>query len=207
MAASAGRETKPASRRYTFEPLTAERWKDIEALFGPKGACAGCWCMWWRLRRAEWTKGRGAGNRRALKRIVEGGEAPGIIAYFRGRPVGWCAIAPREKYAALERSRILRPVDDRPVWSVPCFYISRDHRRAGLTSKLLEAAVAHARRRGARIVEGYPVDPRAGRLADLFAFTGLASAFRKAGFTEVARRSVTRPIMRRRTRARPHGGS
>jgi len=186
-----------------FRPLTPERWKDLEALFGRAGACAGCWCMWWRLSRSRWTQGKGAGNRRTLRKIVLSGESPGILAYAGGVPVGWCALAPREAYPALERSRILKRVDERPVWSITCFYVARAHRRSGLTTRLLEAAVAHARRRGARLVEGYPVDPRSKLTPDLFAFTGLASAFRKAGFTEVARRSATRPIMRRELRRRP----
>jgi len=186
---------KPMPKR-VFRPATPARWNDFESLFGPRGACAGCWCMYWRLTRPAWTKGQGAGNRRAMKKIVEGERPPGIIAYAGARPVGWCAVAPRETYSTLERSRILKPVDERPVWSVTCFFVARDHRRSGLTSDLLKAAAAFARKHGATALEGYPVEPRKGRMADVFAFTGLASAFRKAGFHEVARRSETRPIMR-----------
>ena len=180
-----------------FRPATPARWKDVEELFGPRGACAGCWCMWWRLARSEWNRGKGAGNRRALRRIVEKGEAPGILAYEGRRPVGWCAIAPREAYAALERSRTLKRLDDEPVWSVTCFFIAKDRRHRGLTVKLLDAACAHAKRKGARIVEGYPVDPSAEYPA-AWAWTGLRTAFETAGFTEAARPSRTRPIMRRR---------
>jgi GNAT superfamily N-acetyltransferase len=131
-----------------------------------------------------------------MKGIVEAGAPPGILAYVGGRPVGWCAFGPRETYPTLERSRILKPVDERPVWSVTCFFVTKEYRDRGLTSKLLEAAAAHAGKRGAAILEGYPVEPKRGRMADVFAYTGLASAYRKAGFTEVLRRSETRPIMR-----------
>jgi GNAT superfamily N-acetyltransferase len=182
--------------RHTFHPLTPDRLADFESLFGPRGACAGCWCMFWRLTRSEWTRGQGAGNRRRMRKIVRGGEAPGILAYADGRPVGWCAVAPRGDSTALERSRILRPVDDTPVWSITCFFVSKEHRRRGLTPKLLKAAAAHARANGAKMLEGYPVEPRKGRMPDVFAFTGLASAFLAAGFEEVARRSPSRPIMR-----------
>jgi len=181
---------------FQFRAATPSRWKDVEALFGARGACAGCWCMWWRLPRAEWNRGKGAGNRRALRRIVEKGGAPGILAYEGGRPVGWCAIAPREAYTVLERSRTLKRLDDEPVWSVTCFFIDKDWRRRGLTVKLLDAACAHAKRKGARIVEGYPVDP-SGDYPAAWAWTGLRSAFESAGFREVARPSRTRPIMRR----------
>jgi len=84
------------------------------------------------------------------------------------------------------------------VWSVVCFFVAKHFRRRGLTTKLLDAAAAYARKHGARIIEGYPVDPKPGtRSVDVFVWTGLASAFRNAGFEEVQRRSPTRPIMRR----------
>jgi GNAT superfamily N-acetyltransferase len=153
--------------------------------------------MYWRLTRSQWERGRGAGNRRAFRKIVQSGAAPGLLAYAGDEPVGWCAVQPRTAFPALERSRILRPVDDQPVWSVVCLFIARAHRRHGVSRRLLRAAAKHARERGARILEGYPVEPRKGGLADAFAWTGIASAYRAAGFTEVARRSPTRPIMRR----------
>ncbi|HEY6571837.1 MAG TPA: GNAT family N-acetyltransferase [Candidatus Eisenbacteria bacterium] len=182
-------------------PLTPERWKDVEALFGPRGACGGCWCMFWRLPRGEFTKGKGEGNRRAFRTLVRGGAEPGLLAYADGVPVGWCAVAPREAYPALERSRVLAPVDEKPVWSVSCFFIARGWRRKGVTVALLRGAAAHAAAHGGKILEGYPISPKKGALADAFAWTGLVGGFEKAGFTEAARRSATRPIMRRRVRA------
>jgi GNAT superfamily N-acetyltransferase len=152
--------------------------------------------MWWRLTRSEFERKKGAGTRRALKKIVESGKVPGVLAYAEGKPVGWCAVAPREAYSTLERSRVLAPVDDQPAWSVTCFFVARPFRRKGLTVELLRAAVEFARRKGAKIIEGYPVEPRKGAIPDVFAYTGLPSAFRKAGFVEVLRRSRTRPIMR-----------
>ena len=181
-----------------FRPLTPSRWKDLETLFGERGACGGCWCMWPRLRRADFQKQKGPGNKRAMKRIVQSGPPPGLLAYADGRPVAWCALAPRETYCVLENSRILKRVDELPVWSVVCFFVAKPFRRRGLTAKLLEAAAAYVRKHGAGIIEGYPVDPKPGaRSAEVFVWTGLASAFRKAGFEEVQRRSPTRPIMRR----------
>ncbi|HET9940368.1 MAG TPA: GNAT family N-acetyltransferase [Candidatus Eisenbacteria bacterium] len=184
-------------------PATPDRWDDLEQLFGPRGACAGCWCMWWRLRRSEWSQGKGEGNRRALRALVRSGEPSGLIAYSGKEPVGWIAVAPRAAYPGLDRSRTLKPVDERPVWSVTCFFTAREHRRRGVTVKLLEAAAKHARSRGADCLEGYPVEPRKDSVPDVWVFTGLAGAFRKAGFVEVARRSETRPIMRRELRAKP----
>jgi GNAT superfamily N-acetyltransferase len=183
-------------RTLEFYPLTPPRWKDLEALFGERGACGGCWCMWWRLKRSEFKKQKGEGNRKAMKKIVDSGEAPGLLAYMNGRSVAWCSVAPREAFSALERSRILKRVDDKPVWSVVCFFVAKPFRRKGITMKLLRAAVEYAKKQGARIVEGYPVEPKKPKMPDLFAYHGLASTFRKAGFVEVIRRSETRPIMR-----------
>jgi GNAT superfamily N-acetyltransferase len=178
-----------------FHPVTAERWHDLETLFGERGACGGCWCMWWRLKRSEFERQKGRANREALRAIVASGEIPGILAYAGGEPIGWCAVAPRETYPTLERSRNLKRVDDQPVWSVVCFFVARPFRRKGVTVGLLQAAVEYAAQNGAKIVEGYPAEPKKDT-PDVFVYTGLASAFRKAGFVEVLRRSETRPIMR-----------
>lgn len=152
--------------------------------------------MWWRLSRPEWNQGKGAGNRKAFRKLVRSGAEPGLLAYVDGEPAGWCAIAPREQYPRLDSSRILKPVDDHLVWSVTCFYIARRFRHQGLSTELLKAAADFARTRGAKIVEGYPHDIKKKKTADAFVYTGLTSAFRKTGFTEVARRLKTRPIMR-----------
>jgi GNAT superfamily N-acetyltransferase len=189
-----------AKARLTFAPVTPERWRDFETLFGARGACAGCWCMWFRGTRAVYEKSQGAGNKRRMKKIIESGEAPGIIAYRGDEPVGWCAVGPREIYAALERSKIMGPVDDKPVWSVTCLFIRKEYRRRGGSVRLLDAVAKQAASQGARIVEGYPVDARTPDEPDPFMFHGPASAFRQARFKEVARRSPSRPIMRRAVR-------
>ena len=153
--------------------------------------------MWWRLARSRFIEQKGEANRKAFKKIVDTGPPPGLIAYSGPRPIGWCALAPRGTFPVLERSRILKPVDAQPVWSVVCLFVAKPFRRSGISAKLLKAAAAYARKCGAKIVEGYPVDPGSRPLPDVFAWTGLAPAFRKAGFEEVLRRSKTRPIMRR----------
>ena len=180
----------------TFHALTPERWTDFERLFGARGACGGCWCMWWRLKRSEFERMKGAGNKKAMKAIVDSGEVPGLIAYLDNEPVGWCSVGPRNRFSALERSRILKRVDDRPVWSVVCFFIARPFRRQGVSAALLRAAVEYVRENGGEVLEGYPVEPKKNEMPDAFAWPGLAAAFVKAGFVEVARRSETRPIMR-----------
>ena len=175
-----------------FEPVTAERWHDLETLFGKNGACSGCWCMWWRQTRAQYTELHGEGNRQSMQAIVASGTVPGILAYVDDQPAGWCSIAPREQFPSLDRSRNLKPVDAQPVWSIVCFFVGRGYRRKGLTSALIRGALAFARGQGAQIVEAYPVD-RGGPVDTQGDFTGVASTFRNAGFVEVARRSPNRP--------------
>jgi len=187
---------RPTSLSLSFHPATPSRWTDLAELFGERGACGGCWCMFWRLPRKEFDAGKGAKNKRALKRIVESGREPGVLAYDGKEPIGWCAIAPRADYTALERSRILKPLDDQPVWSVSCLFIKKPYRRQGVSAMLLRAVVTFAKEHGARIVEGYPVEPSMEKMPDPFLWHGVPSAFLDAGFKEVARRSPSRPIMR-----------
>jgi GNAT superfamily N-acetyltransferase len=156
--------------------------------------------MYWRLGRAAFDAGKGEQNRRAFKSLVKRGAVPGVLAYISDKPVGWCAVEPRRAYPTLERSRTLRPVDDRAVWSVTCFFVSRTWRRRGLSVQLLEAAAKHARASGATLLEGYPSVARQGRLPDAFAWTGLVRTFEHAGFSVVARPSDARRIMRKELR-------
>lgn len=188
--------TPTVKSKFEVHPLTRNRWPDLLALFGTNGACGGCWCMWWRLARSQFVRQKGPGNKRALKRLVDSGDAPGLIAYAGKQPVAWCSVGPREAYPVLDRSRVLKRIDDQPVWSVVCFFVAKAFRRRGVTAQLLNAAAEYAKKHGAAFLEGYPVDPKKGAMPDVFAYTGFPSAFRKTGFVEVARRSPTRPIMR-----------
>jgi GNAT superfamily N-acetyltransferase len=180
----------------SFHPVIAQRWDDFETLFGPRGAVGGCWCMWFRLKRSEFDVQKGEGNKRAMRRIIDSGEIPGLLAYYQEEPIGWCSVAPREAFPVLDRSPVLKRVDDQPVWSVVCFFIARPYRHQGVSLQLLQAALDYAQENGARIVEGYPVEPKKGSTPEVFAYTGLVSMFLQLGFVEVARRSETRPLMR-----------
>lgn len=156
--------------------------------------------MLWRLPPKQFEAQKGAGNKRALKKIVARDRPPGILAFVGDEVIGWCAVAPRDVYPALERSRILQPVDEQPVWSVSCLFVKKSYRRQGISPALLRAAAKFARSHGARIVEGYPTEPAQDKIADPFLWHGIASSFLAAGFKEVARRSPTRPIMRLQVR-------
>jgi GNAT superfamily N-acetyltransferase len=183
-------------------PVTKSRWDDMVELFGWDRGAGGCWCMWFRVSQREFSDNRNPGNRTAMKAIVDEDRVPGLLAYLDGEPVGWVSLAPREEFPRIERSRILQPVDDKPVWSIVCFYIHRGHRGQRVGTALLRAAIDHARDRGARTLEAYPVDTTRRRIDNASAFVGTMAMFEAVGFREVARRSDRRPIMRRGLRPR-----
>ena len=152
--------------------------------------------MWNRLSNREFEAASGDEKREMLRSIVDD-RVPGLLAYQDGEPVGWVSLGPREEFGRIQRSRVTKPVDELPVWSIVCFVIDRHHRGTGVGTALLAAAVEYAREGGAVAIEGYPVEPRRDRMPDIYAWMGLASMFEAAGFTEIARRSETRPLFRK----------
>ena len=188
--------------RMTVKPVTPARWPDVERVFAARGCSVArqCWCMFYRRSGAPppLRKGRrrADANRADLKALVDAGSEPGLLAYLGEEPVGWVSLAPREEFAKLERSPVMKPVDDRPTWSIVCFVVPSEYRGQGVARALLRGAVAYARKRGARLVEAYPVD-KARRSPDDAMWFGAKSMYDRAGFTEVARRKPTRPIVRR----------
>src|SRR6266568_7755583 len=181
---------------FEAHPVTKERWADLVTLFD-RPIVRTCFCMFYR----KTGSGTGVGleNRRAMKALVDRGTVPGLIGYEEGVPVAWVSLAPREDYAKLRRSPIMKPVDDRPVWSVVCFFVDRSARGRGLSERMLRAAVDYARPCGARLVEAYPVDTD-GRSDPDSMFFGTKSMYDRAGFREVARRRPTRPVVRKALR-------
>jgi GNAT superfamily N-acetyltransferase len=153
--------------------------------------------MAWRLPKSEWERGRGAGNRRAMRKLVSAGEPVGLLAYLGETPVGWCSVSPRESFVRLESSRVIRPPDDRPAWSISCFFIAKEHRGRGISTGMLRLAAGYYRKQGVKILEGYPVIPYSPTMPGAFAWTGILSAFLEAGFTREKGRSKSRPIVRR----------
>jgi ribosomal protein S18 acetylase RimI-like enzyme len=182
-------------------PLTPERWPDLEALFNAKGCSVarGCWCMFYRRSGARGALPAGTtaakANRADLKKLVNTGTPPGLIGYRGKIPVGWVSLGPREDYAKLKRSPVMKPVDEQPVWSIICFVVPAEHRGQGVARALLDGAIAYAKKQGATLLEAYPVD-KPGRSHDDFMWFGAKSMYDDAGFEEVARRKPQRPVVR-----------
>lgn len=189
--------------KHTILPLTPGRWPDLEAIFNAKGCSVarGCWCMYYRRSGPRGHLPRGTtqaqANRAELKALVDAGQTPGLLAYRGKVPVGWVSLGPREQYARLQRSPVMKAVDDQPVWSVICFVVRPEYRGQGVAHALLRGAIVYARKHGAKLLEAYPVD-KPGMSSDDSMWFGAKSMYDGAGFEEVARRKPFRPIVRLR---------
>lgn len=180
--------------KLTIRPLTPDLWPALEDLFGKAGASNGCWCMYWRLG-TEYRKKPRDKNKAAFRRVVKRGPPPGLLAFHRDVAVGWCQLTPRNALPWLNQARLVKPVDDVPVWSLSCFYIRRGYRNRGVMTSLIAAAIKAARQAKVPALEAYPVDTALPK-STTNVYTGTASAFRRAGFRTVASRVPSRPIMR-----------
>jgi GNAT superfamily N-acetyltransferase len=188
-----------------IHPLTPERFNDLAELFA-SGDPRWCWCQYFRARGRSWANASAESNQADLERLTSeadqtDGVAPGLVGYLDGTAVGWVSLGPREDYERLAHSTLLRPVDDRPVWSIVCFVVAGRQRGKGVATALLDAAIAYARERGAETIEAYPIHESRGRVSSDAAYAGTQGMFERAGFTVVDVRqwnatSPPRPIMR-----------
>jgi GNAT superfamily N-acetyltransferase len=181
----------------TFEPLSKDNWAKFVQLFGNKGACGNCWCMSFRLKKQDFDEGKANdGNKTAMKELVWNDKPTGILGFYEGQPIAWCAFAPREDFLKLENSRVHKRIDDKSVWSIPCFFIDKNFRRLGISVELLKAVAKYAQHEKIKIIEAYPTIPTQEKLPDAFAWIGLYKSFDRAGFTIVDRTSKNRPMVR-----------
>ena len=198
--------TDAAAHDLEILPLTPDRLPDLAGLFGQGGDPKWCWCSFYRVRGVDFRTATAKGNRAVLERATattaRQGRAPGLIAYRDGEAIGWVSLGPRDDYERLQHSKVLAPIDDRPVWSIVCFVVARHARGQGVARAMLDAAIAYARDHGATLLEAYPADTEGGRIPAANAFKGTVSMFEQAGFEVVERRqanrtSAPRPIVRR----------
>lgn len=182
-------------------PVTPDRFEDFADVVNRNRRANHCWCVTPRLVSAEIEELGGGDREQAMRWLCERDDPPGVVLYRDGEPVGWCNIGPRAEITRLARSRLIRPVDDLPVWSIVCLVVRPGRRRQGVTAALIEGAVAYAAARGAPAVEAYPVDPP-GRMDTTMAFVGTKSMFERARFqlrgtTDAVASKLPRLIMRR----------
>ena len=184
----------------TVRELRSDDWPHLKALFGPRGACGGCWCMYWRIPHGgkTWQAVVGEPNKRKMRQLVGDGKARGILAFHDDTPVGWCSFGRRTEFPRTETVKAYHREDIERVWSINCFYIARGYRNKGVAHLLAEAAVRAIRRRRGKVIEAYPVPltKDGKKLPAAFAYTGPEVVFQKLGFREVQRRSFSRPLYR-----------
>jgi GNAT superfamily N-acetyltransferase len=196
--------------RLTVEPLTRDRWPQLETFFGPSGAYANCWCTYFRQSGAAFEAGcrdRGTGNRALLHRLTDEGRVPGLIGSVDGAPVGWVSVGPRPDFGRVLRSPLLDKAfldEGTATWSVVCFWVPREHRGTGVGRALLDGAVRHARTEGAAVLEAYPIDTAGQRRPSSSVYQGTLALFTAARFEVAYRRKADRPVVRRQLR-RPAG--
>jgi GNAT superfamily N-acetyltransferase len=187
MATQPPRATSPAPTWETH-PVTPDRFEDFADVVNRNRRATHCWCLSHRLRASEITDLGGTGDNareRAMRALCEREHPPGVVTYLDGEPAGWCNIGPRSEITRLAESKLIRPVDDLPVWSIVCVVVRSGFRRRGVTGHLIEGAVAYAAAHGAPAVEAHPVDPGEDRMDLTMAFVGTRRMFEKAGFTVV----------------------
>jgi GNAT superfamily N-acetyltransferase len=173
-------------------PLTPDLWQAFEDLFGTKGPCSRCWCMYWRIG-TRYRRQTPETNKAAFHSIVRKGPPPGLIAFSGNEAVGWCQLTSREALPWMDHVKKLKRVDDAPVWSISCFYIRTGQRKRGVSTALIRAAIDAAREAGVCALEAYPLDAEMTRSTS---FTGYSSTFLKAGFKIAARHAAVQPVMR-----------
>lgn len=177
-------------------PLRSDNWDDLLQLFGKNGAYSNCWCTWFRLTNREFDSYGGERKKNLLNELTKSETPPGLLGYIDKTPVAWISFGPREEFKRLQRSRLLKPVDEEKVWSIVCFFIHKNYRKKGFSTKLIEEALNYAKSVNVTIMEAYPVDPKKKVTADSSMYTGNAGTFISLGFVETIRRSPTRPILR-----------
>jgi GNAT superfamily N-acetyltransferase len=182
----------------TIRELRKTDWPQLRTLFGAKGACGGCWCMYWRIPHGgkAWQVARGEPNRRAMKKLVGEGKAHGMLAFDGDTPVGWCSFGKRIDFPRTETVKAYHRDDISGVWSINCFFLDKNYRRMGLAHLLADGAVKAIRRRKGKIIEAFPVTltKDGAKLPAAFSYTGPEIVFQRLGFKEVRRLSQSRPL-------------
>lgn len=181
----------------TFEPLSKKNWQLFVQLFGERGACGNCWCMYFRLKKDDFVEGKqNDGNKSRMKELVWENKPTGILGIYDGQAIGWCAFAPREDHLKLENSRVHKRIDNMQVWSVTCFFIEKNFRRMGISVAMLKGLIDIAGKQKIKVIEAYPTIPTKEKLPDSFAWIGLYKSFERAGFKIVDNTSKNRPMVR-----------
>jgi GNAT superfamily N-acetyltransferase len=175
--------------RLTFRPVTKATKADFVAVFAGPGGPKYCWCMAWRATREELKDATNASRKKQILSRIADGVPVGLVGYADGKPVAWVSIAPKETYLRLGGPEA-KPGEK--IWSIACMYMRRNLRKQGIGHDLIQAAIKHAKKEGATIVEAYGVAPD----SPSYRFMGFVEAYARAGFKEIEMAGTRRHVMR-----------
>jgi len=179
-----------------FKALNKDTWTDLQTLFGPKGACGGCWCMYWRLPHKQYEAHRGQGNKEKLKSLIQNQAHLGVMAFDHDLPIAWCSVSPKTELPRIQTSRLFKNTSEvKDTWSITCLYIHKDHRGRGMSGTIISTAADYAFDHGAANIEAFPIIPKS-KIPAVFAWVGFVNSFERAGFKKIVQVSDTRALMR-----------
>lgn len=187
---------KISDSQVILEPLKKNNWSSFEDLMGEKGGCGNCWCMLFRLPYKEFQANKPDGNKMLMHEIVRASRPTGLIAMYDQKPIGWIALAPREDYIKIERSRTLKRIDERPVWSITCFFIKKEFRRMGVSQIMIRKVLEYAKKEKINILEAYPAIPYDEKVPPPFLWVGILSTFTRNGFKVIKQNGKSRAMVR-----------
>ncbi len=96
--------------------------------------------------------------------------------------VGWCQFGPPPELPGRMSGYGKMDVAP-PDWRTTCFFVDRDHRRAGVAKAALEGALGFIAARGGGTVDGYPKAlPRGKPYSSSFIWGGTESMYAELGF-------------------------
>jgi len=179
-----------------FQPLTSANWDQFEKLMGEKGGCGGCWCMYFRMQSKQFSNDKYEGHKKRMHDLVKAAKPTGLIGTYKNEAVGWIAFAPREDYKRIENSRAFKRPDDKPVWSITCFFIRKEFRKMRLSESMIKAVIDFAKKKKIKILEAYPAIPYSDKVPAPFLWVGILSSFIKNGFEVVQQNGKSRAMVR-----------
>ncbi len=182
---------------YKTRELSKRTWPDFAKLFSQGNGWDHCQCMHFHrfcaLPKEKWLRiraERAIRNRRQKKQLVGAGRSHGILVYTNDEPVGWCQYGPQEELPRIDTIRNYRAHAHVPapqkLWRITCFVVLKNHRKQGVATAALKAAIASIKKKGGGIVEAYPIATWQPRAFGNESTHGTASMFIRAGFQVVA---------------------
>lgn len=169
-----------------YKLMNEETWPDFEAMFQKhKGVRGGCWCTFHQCSSSEFQKMQKEERRDFHRERVFGGTSTGVIYYEDDCPVAWCEFGKAELFEQINRNRAYKnlSLEVKPEWRICCIFTDKEHRKEGLSKKVLSAALTLIEEMGGGKVEAFPLDIPGNEKPQ---YTGTVKMYLEEGFKVVA---------------------